>query len=156
MREGILSYAELADAGWSALSGAYAVVSNPVATQLLNMRETPSKLSNVLGQYRSGERLSLLNQGVEWCRVMNDKGEIGYMMTEYLTLEGVPEVPVMTVTHPDETYVNLRSAPSMTLGSVLMEVPHGAQVTVLIPGVDWMMVQYGEATGYMSAWFLAE
>lgn len=156
MREGVLSYAEMSDAGWEVLSGAYAVVNNPVSTQLLNLRESPSRLSNVLGQYRSGARLTLLNQGLEWCRVMNDKGEVGYMMTSYLTLEGVPEVPVMTVTHPEGTYVNLRTAPSMTLGSVWMQVPHGEKVTVLIPGVDWMKVQYGEETGYMSAWFLTE
>lgn len=156
LREGILTFAEMSDVGWPVLSGAWAVVSNPTPTQLLNLRETPSRLGNVLGQFRSGTRMTLLNQGLEWCRVMTDKGEVGYMMTEYLDLEGVPDVPVMTVQHPDETYVNLRSAPSMTLGTVQMQVPHGTQVTVLIPGIDWMKVQCGETTGYMSAWFLAE
>lgn len=156
MREGILSYADMADAGWSVLSGAWATVNNPTPTQLLNLRESPSRLSDVLGQYRSGERLTLLNQGLEWCRVMNDKGEIGYMMTDYLILEGVPDVPMMTVNHPEQTFVNLRTAPSLTLGTVLAQVPHGELVTVLIAGADWMKVQYGDATGYMSAWFLTE
>lgn len=156
LRQGILTYTEIVDAGWKVLSGAYAVVKNPVDTQLLNMRETPSRFSNVLRQYGSGARLTLLNQGLEWCRVMNDQGEIGYMMTEYLKLEGVPETPVMTVTHPDKTFVNLRTVPSTVLGAVQAQVPHGEQVTVLIPGSEWVKVRYGELEGYMVAWFLTE
>ena len=156
LREGILSLAELEQASWVELTGAYAVVSNPSPTQLLNLRESPSTVSTVLGQYRSGTRLTLLNQGLEWCRVMTDAGLVGYMMTDYLTLEGVPEVPVLTVDHPDGTFVNLRSMPSTVLGAVLLQVPHGAQVEVLVPGSEWLKVRYGDATGYMVAWFLAE
>lgn len=156
LREGVLTYTEITEAGWKALSGAVAVVNNPTSTQLLNLRETPSRLSNVLRQYASGARLTLLNQGLEWCRVMNERGEIGYMMTEYLKLEGVPETPMMTVSHPDKTFVNLRSAPSTVLGAVLKQVPHGERVTVLIPGSDWVKVRYGELEGYMMAWFLTE
>lgn len=154
LREGILTLTEIELASWVELSGAYAVVNNPVATQLLNLRETPTTIGRVLGQYRSGARLTLLNQGLEWCRVRSDAGEIGYMMTAYLTLEGVPETPVMTVNHPDGTYVNLRSMPSMVLGAVLAEVPHGAQVEVLVPSSEWVKVRYGGETGYMVAWFL--
>ena len=156
LRSGVLSLSEISLAEWDVLSNAYAIVSNPVNTQLLNLRESPSTVARVLGQYRTGTRLTLLNQGLEWCRVMNDAGEIGYMMTNYLTLEGVPETPVMTVNHPDETFVNLRSVPSTVLGAVLAQVPHGLEVTVLIPGSEWVKVQYGEMVGYMVAWFLAE
>lgn len=154
LREGVLTYGEIADAGWAELASAWAVVNNPSPTQLLNLREMPSTLGAVLGQYRSGARLTLLNQGLEWCRVMDDAGVTGYMMTDYLLLEGVPEVPVMTVTHPDGTYVNLRTAPSMYLGAVLFQVPHGTQVTVLIPGSEWVKVRWGDETGYMAAGFL--
>lgn len=156
LREGILTYAEIVDAGWKVLSGAVAVVSNPASTQLLNMRTTASRFSNIIRQYGNGARLTLLNQGLEWCRVMNDQGEIGYMMTEYLALEGVPETPVMTVTHPDKTFVNLRTVPSTVLGTVQAQVPHGEQVTVLIPGSEWVKVRWGEFEGYMAAWFLTE
>lgn len=156
LREGILTYTEINEAGWKTLSGAVAVVNNPTSTQLLNLRESPSRLSSVIRQYASGARLTLLNQGLEWCRVMNDQGEIGYMMTEYLRLEGVPDTPTMTVSHPDGTFVNLRSAPSTVLGAVQAQVPHGEKVTVLIPGSDWVMVRYGDLDGYMMAWFLTE
>lgn len=156
LREGILSLGEIALAAWDELSGAYAVVNNPVDTQLLNLREGPTTVSAVLSQHRNGTRLALLNQGLEWCRVRSEAGEIGYMMTDYLTLEGVPEVPVMTVKQPDGTFVNLRSMPSTALGAVIQQVPHGAQVEVLVPGSEWLKVRYGEATGYMMAWFLVE
>ena len=156
LREGVLTLSEIELASWPQLSGAYAVVSNPVNTQLLNLRESPSTVSRILGQYGNGTRLTLLNQGLEWCRVSTSAGEIGYMMTAYLALEGVPDTPVMTVTHPDGTFVNLRSAPSITLGAVLQQVPHGAQVEVLVPGSEWVKVRYGAETGYMVASFLAE
>ena len=154
LREGILTLAEITLAGWDELNGAYAVVNNPVETQVLNLREGPTTVSRVLGQYRSGARLRLLNQGMEWCRVQNDAGETGYMMTAYLALEGVPETPVMTVVHPDGTFVNLRSMPSTVLGAVLKEVPSGEQVEVLVPGVEWVKVRYGDEIGYMVAAFL--
>ena len=154
LRNGILSLLEIELASWVELSGAHAVVRNPVQTQLLNLRESPSTISPILGQYGNGTRLTLLNQGLEWCRVRTDDGVIGYMMTEYLALEGVPTIPVMTVRHPDQTFVNLRSAPSTTLGAVLAQVPHGTQVEVLVPGSEWIKVRYGAETGYMVAGFL--
>lgn len=156
LRAGILTYEEIADSRWAALTDAVAVVSNPSSKQMLNLRESPSTLGTVLGQYPSGVRLTLLNQGLEWCRVMNDAGEIGYMMTDYLILEGVPEIPLMTVDHPDGTFVNLRSAPSTLLGAIITQVPHGEQVTVLVPGSEWVKVRYGDETGYMAAGFLTE
>lgn len=154
LREGILTLTEIAAASWDELSGAQAVVSNPVNTQLLNLREGPTTVSRIISQFRNGERLTLLNQGLEWCRVRSEAGDIGYMMTAYLHLEGVPDIPVMTVQHPDGTFVNLRSMPSTVLGAVLLEVPHGAQVEVLVPGNEWVKVRYGDETGYMVAWFL--
>ena len=154
LREGILTLTEITLASWDQLSGAWAVVSNPADMQLLNLREAPTTVSRILGQYRSGARLALLNQGLEWCRVQNEAGEIGYMMTAYLTLEGVPEVPVMTVSQPDGSYVNLRSMPSTMLGTVLRQVPSGEQVEVLVPGNEWVKVRCGDETGYMVAWFL--
>lgn len=154
LREGVLTLAEIELASWVELSGAYAVVSNPSSNQLLNMREQPTTVGRIIAQYPSGTRVALLNQGLEWCRVRNSAGEIGYMMTQYLTLEGVPEVPTMTVTHPDESYVNLRSVPSTTLGAVLAQVPHGEQVAVLTPGNEWVKVRYNDMEGYMMAWFL--
>lgn len=133
---------------------AYAVVNNPRATQVLNFRETASTTSRVLGQYRNGAQLAVLNQGTQWCRVVNSEGVKGYMMTEYLKLYNLPAVPTLTVNHPQRTFVYLRAMPSQVFGSVLDRVPHGAKVTVLVPGDTWVKVKYNGQTGYMMAAFL--
>lgn len=151
LRDGILSFAEIAA---EEPQEAYVVVSNPRDTQVLNFREKPSTSARVLEQYRNGARLTLLDQGLEWCRVMNAAGEVGYMMTGYLTLHGVSSQPTLTVTHPQKSYVNLRATPSALLGAVLCQVPHGSQVVVLIPDDEWVKVRFQNTIGYMSARFL--
>lgn len=130
----------------------FAVVANPRSTQVLNMRDAPSTEGTVLAQYSNGVQLEVLGLGETWCRVRSPKGLTGYMMTAYLTF--TEEVSFQrTVDHPEESYVNLRAAPSLS-SEVLTQVPHGSQITVLIPGEDWMQVRYGEMTGYMVAYFL--
>ena len=157
LREGILTPEEsMAEGGGS--SGipqpGYAVVTNPRATQVLNLREQPSTTSRVLGQYRNGERLTVLAQGTEWCRVMDENAVVGYMMTDYLSLRNLPATPTMTVSHPQKSFVNLRTGPSTLTGSVLLRLPHGAKVVVLVPGDGWVKVRYNGYTGYAMSYFL--
>lgn len=136
-------------------SEAYAVVSNPKATQVLNLREQASATSKVLGQYRNGTRFTVVEQGTEWCKVAGDNGLTGYMMTKYLKLYNLPATPTMKVVHPQETFVNLRGAPSMLTGSVLTRIPHGTSVTVLSPECNgWVKVYYNGLTGYAVDYFL--
>lgn len=156
LKEGLLppgTSQQNASAGQTGAQG-YAVVTNPRATQVLNMRESPSKASRVLGQYKNGARVTVLSQGVEWCKVRNAADVVGYMMTDYLALHNLPDIPEMKVVHPMRTFVNLRSAPSMETGKVLARVPHNASVTVLIPGESWIKVRYNGQTGYMVSQFL--
>ena len=80
-------------------------------------------------------------------------GKTGYMMTRYLTLYGLPVTPTKTVTHPDHTYVNLRTRPSAA-GSITLRVPHGSTVTILTAGGEWAQVKYRDTTGYMMTYFL--
>lgn len=132
-----------------------AVVSNPKATQVLNLRVEPAKDAAVLGRYANGMQVTVLQQGMEWCRVRNKAGEIGYMMTDYLTLSAnLPAVPMARVVHPQQTFVYLRTLPSKSEGSIITKVAHGAVVTVMIPGDVWTKVRYGGQTGYMMTSFL--
>ena len=136
-------------------SGGYAVVNNPRPTQLLNLRETASSDARVLGQYKNGTRLTMLEQGAEWCKVRVDAvGKVGYMMTRYLTLNNLPGVPTLTVTHPDRTFVNLRTAPSVNTGRVIVRMPHNSEVTVIEPGSTWTKVTYNGITGYAMTVYL--
>lgn len=157
LREGILTPEEsLAEGGGSTgiAQPGYALVSNPRVTQVLNLREQPSTTSRVLGQYRNGERLTVLAQGTEWCRVMDEHAVVGYMMTDYLNLRNLPATPTMTVNHPQKSFVNLRTGPSTLTGSVLVRLPHGAKVTVLVPGDSWVKIRYNGYTGYAMSYFL--
>ncbi|MGN0777641.1 MAG: SH3 domain-containing protein [Aristaeellaceae bacterium] len=140
--------------GSQPVTGGYAIVTNPRATQVLNMRESPSTTSRVLGQYSNGTQVSVLKPGTEWCKVMNSQNVVGYMMTRYLTVYNLPGVPTMTVSHPQKTFVNLRDLPDMTSGRVLARMPHGAEVTVVSPGDGWVKVQYNGITGYAVSYFL--
>ena len=133
----------------------YAVVTNPRSNQVLNLRESASTTSRVVAQYGNGTRVTVLAQGTEWCKVRVDlAGKEGYMMTQYLTLYNLPGTPTMTVDHPKRSFVNLRSSPSMSGNQILTQMPHGAVVTVLIPGDDWAKVNYNGYTGYAVTYFM--
>lgn len=131
------------------------VVANPRATQYLNLRAEPNTGSAVLGRFSNGVMVSVLQQGVEWCQVSVDlTGQIGYMMTQYLSLRNCARVPTVRVTHPQGGYVNLRSAPSMTAG-VKLRIPNGAELTVLAPGTEWEYVSYQGYAGYVVTYFMS-
>lgn len=133
----------------------YATVSNPRATQTLNLRRYASTASEVLDKMYNGEKLRVNEQGTEWCAVTHQAtGVSGYVMTRYVTLSNLPAVPTRRVKHPAGSFVNLRSAPGMNQNNVLVRVPHGASVTIVSPGPDWCKVQYGGTTGYMMTYFL--
>ena len=142
------------DSGNASADG-YGIVSNPVSTQVLNLRESPATSAKVLGRYVNGTRVTILAQGEEWCRVRVDKtGATGYMMTRYLKLYNLPSVPTATVKHPQFSFVNLRKSASMNAG-ILKRITHGQTVTVLIPGKDWYKVRHSGSIGYMVEYFLA-
>lgn len=121
----------------------------------LNLREQPNLSGRVLGQYRGGTRIQVRMQGTQWCLVtVPSTGARGYMMTRYLTLQGLPQVPTRMVRHPDSTYVNLRNQPRLSGTRVLTRVPHNGIVTVINGGTDWAYVQYKSQKGYMMTQFL--
>lgn len=129
----------------------YAIVKGPGK---LNLREQTSTSSRVIAQYQGGIRMEIIAQGVEWCKVYGSaSGNIGYMMTGFLSLNNLPAVPTKTVRN-GSSYVNLRSAPSKTTGAVYTRVNSGSVVTVLAPGDEWTKVQYNGLTGYMMTAFL--
>lgn len=132
----------------------YAIVNNPKATQYLNLRSQPTTTSKVVAQYKNGVRFEVIEQGETWCKVYGSAtGNIGYMMTKYLNLYGLPGTPTKTVQNGN-TYVNLRSAPSKETGNIYQRIYSGAQVTVLTPGDEWTQVRHGNTVGYMMTWFL--
>ncbi len=121
----------------------------------LNLREQPSLTSRVLGQYRGGTAVQVRMQGTQWCLVtVPATGARGYMMTRYLTLQGLPQVPTRLVRHPDSTYVNLRGQPRQSGSRIITRVPHNSVVTIINGGTDWAYIQYKSMKGYMMTQFL--
>ncbi len=140
--------------GTKPATSGYVIVSNPNSANLLNLRAQPSSSAKILAQYQNGTRFEVIAQGQTWCKVYGTaSGRTGYMMTKYLTLYGLPGTPTRTVKNGN-SYVNLRSAPSKSTGSVLVKVNSGSTVTILTPGDEWTQVRYGNSTGYMMTYFL--
>lgn len=133
----------------------YAVVSNPLSTQALNLRRFPSTGSTVEGKLYNGTQLWVDEQGTEWSAVtVKDNGLTGYVMTKFLKLYNLPSVPTRMAYHPNGSYINLRATPDLTYGAVKTRVPSGRSVTVLIPGSEWCKVKYNGYTGYILTYFL--
>lgn len=68
----------------------YATVTNPKESQVLNMRAQPNSTAQVLARYANGATVTVLKQGIEWCKIRNSSGVVGYMMTDFLTLHNMP------------------------------------------------------------------
>ena len=156
LEEGLKTARDLsANKSTTANARPYAVVSNPKATQTLNLRQYASVASQVLDKLYNGEKLWVDEYGSEWCAVTDQTSGIsGYVMTQFITVHNQSSATVRKVSHPNGTYVNLRSTPSMIQNNILARVPSGATVTVLSPGSDWCKVLYGGTTGYMMTYFL--
>lgn len=75
-------------------------VNNPVSTQVLNLRETPSQSARAIGQYRNGTKVKVVKKGSTWCEVYVGTRH-GYMMTRYLSFDG-NYLPPSTPSYPSE------------------------------------------------------
>ncbi len=131
----------------------YAYVNNPIATQVLNLRQEASTSSKVIAQYKNGVRFHVIAPGETWCKVYGSAtGNIGYMMTRYLTLKNTDSI-YKTIQNGN-TYVNFRSKPSKTGSTIYQRLFTGTPVTVLTPGDEWTQVRYNGQTGYVMTQFL--
>lgn len=138
-------------------SGKVAVVNNPKATQVLNLRKEASLNASVLGYYRNGVKVTILSAGSTWHKVQVEDGKVGYMMAKYLkaTDDSAPfQYYLATVFNPNGgKIVNFRASASLS-GKIIRTIPVGTQVTVVEHGTDWCKVTIDEDTGYISTWFL--
>ncbi|MBP3655180.1 MAG: SH3 domain-containing protein [Clostridia bacterium] len=85
----------------------YAYVNNPLSTQVLNLRETPSQSSRSIGQYRNGVQVKVVNYGNTWCEVYVGTRH-GYMMTRYLSFNGSYTTPPPMQPH----YIQIMPTPT--------------------------------------------
>ncbi len=137
--------------------GKIALVNNPKATQVLNLRQEASLDAKVLSYYRNGMKVTILEGGSTWHKVQVEDGKVGYMMAKFLkvTEESAAAKPYTAtlINVNGGKIVNFRSAPSLK-GAILRTVPVGTKVTVLEHGTDWCKVDVEGTTGYISTWFM--
>ena len=161
-REGFMAsqYLKGTSSSTVAPSAGTAVVNNPKATQVLNLRETPSLDARVLAYYKNGTVVEVVKKGDTWSEVKVN-GKHGYMMNQFLKF-GASTGSVTTPVTPFEAtminingtgIVNFRSKP--TLGNnVIRTYPVGTKVTVKETGTDWFKVDIDGEEGYVSRHFL--
>ena len=86
-------------------------VNNPISTQVLNLRETPSQSARSIGQYRNGTKVKVVKKGSTWCEVYVGTRH-GYMMTRYLSFDGNYLPPSYPTTPSYPSYPSYPSEPS--------------------------------------------
>ena len=100
-------------------------VNNPKATQVLNLRETPSQSARSIGQYRNGTKVKVVSRGSTWCEVYVGTRH-GYMMTRYLSFDGNYVKP----SYPDYSY------------PVYTQPPYFATIVPAVTPTPTPLVQY--------------
>ncbi len=139
------------------VTGKVAIVNNPKATQVLNLRAEASLDAKVLAYYRNGVKVTVLGGNKTWYKVQVEDGKVGYMMAKFLkTTDETAETKPYTATLINVNggkIVNFRKEPSLK-AQIIRTVPVGTKVTVLEHGRDWCKVDVDGTEGYISTWFM--
>ena len=138
-------------------TGKVAVVTNPGANQVLNLRKEASLDAKVLAYYRNGAKVTILSSGSTWHKVQTEDGKIGYMMAKYLKVTddtaSVQPYTATTFNANGGKIVNFRAGASLS-SKIIKTIPVGTKVTVTQHGTDWCKVEIDGTVGYISTWFL--
>ena len=107
-------------------------VNNPISTQVLNLRETPSQSARSIGQYRNGTKVKVVKKGSTWCEVYVGTRH-GYMMTRYLSFDGnyLPASYPTTPSYP--SYPSYPSEPNFPIYTSYPSVTPTPQVVYITP-----------------------
>ena len=145
-----------------------AVVRIPSGSGTVNLRETASTASRVLGTIPHGTYVTVLANDGSWCFVQFG-GVEGYVMNRYLSFdpqdnEPEPETPEEepeldegeqeAVVRTPSGSLNLRAEPSAA-AAVLMTLPRGESVIVTRRGDEWCAVRYAGISGYVMTRYLS-
>ena len=146
----------------SIVSGDKAVVNNPKATQVLNLREAAKTDSKSIGQYKNGKEVTILEKGAIWSKVKVDDKE-GYMMNQYLKFPGSYVQPAFKELETPYTakliningtgIVNFRDGGSLS-AKVIHTYKVGTEAKVTALSTDWARVEIEGEVGYVSLHFM--
>ena len=136
-------------------AGVVAVVSNPKASQFLNLRSAPSFSASVITILYNGVPMPVLGNSNGWIQV-SLSGQTGYVRSEYVTLRSwAGSSNVATIKTPNNTALNLRAGPGSAY-PVIRQFAGDQYVMVLKKGNGWWRVCAEGYEGFMSSDFLQE
>lgn len=135
--------------------GAQYYVVNPMPTQRLNLRVTPSTAAESLGKYYSGTPVQATGAPQNGWMPVKIGTTAGWMRADYLTQSsmavGSAAMPTVTVANGSGSGLNLRTQPN-TRASILGLYPNGTSVVVLgVRSDGWYHVMVQNKIGYMMA-----
>ena len=150
----ILLTASLLPAG-----NAMAAATGTVKGGWLILRAAPSFSGAIRSSYPNGTVVTITGQSGSWYAVTAPDGMTGYMLGDYLSVNGSGSgtVPAQTnayVTSTNGLNVRLRSGPGKGY-SILASYAPGTPCVILNAGNNWCRIQIGSYTGYMMTRFLS-
>ena len=133
----------------------------------LNLRASASSSGKVIAQIPYGMWITVYTKGLQWSLVAYN-GQVGYVMTQYLSFGTAAITPVPTAVPTAQPYIpsgsiayvstsggslNLRKTPSSS-AKVLLKIPNGMAVQLVNRGSNWCAVTYQGTPGYVMTSFL--
>ena len=113
----------------------------------LHLRQEPSASGKVLGTYKSGTKVEVLDNDGAWCRVTVGK-KTGYMMAQYLKIQANYPHLGWGKTPGDGTVLNLRAGAGDTF-PVVYKAMSGAAFELIEEAGGWYRVRCGSRFGYI-------
>lgn len=123
----------------------------------LILRATPSFSGTIRSSYPTGTVVTISGQVGAWYAVTAPDGLAGYMLGDYLQINGgggsTPVESTAYVTSRNGLNVRLRSGPGKGY-SILASYAPGTECQILSAGQNWCRIQIGSYTGYMMTQYL--
>lgn len=123
----------------------------------LILRATPSFSGPIRSSYPTGTVVTISGQVGSWYAVTAPDGLSGYMLGDYLQINGsggnTPTETTAYVTSRNGLNVRLRSGPGKGYSIIASYAP-GTECRILSSGNNWCRIQIGSYTGYMMTQFL--
>ncbi len=121
----------------------------------LILRNAPSYSGNIVSSYPSGTVVQITGRSGSWYSVIAPDGMTGYMLGNYLKIQGsgITNGSDAWVTSRNGLNVRLRTGPG-TNYSILSSYAPGTKVAIISYGKDWSMIRVGNFTGYMMTRYL--
>lgn len=128
-------------------------------TSSLNLREGPSTGDDVRATLTNGAVLCILSTSGSWVQVQHGV-QTGYCMSGYLTMHSAYPGEVSAggtsamISLPGESGSIALLASASTTGTVIMQIEHGTQVTVIADDGSWSWISAAGVEGYVLSSYL--